>query len=683
MAVSGQTVPVAKTFTIALAGQPNTGKSTVFNRLTGSRQHVGNWPGKTVEQKTGIFHYAGKQYSLVDLPGTYSLTANSLEERISRNYIIEERPDLVVAMVDASQLERSLYILAELIMLPTPVILALNMMDVAEEQERKIDVEALEQTLGIKVVPMSAAKNKGVQELQTIIAQSCPGELNYNPQKPALKDDHALLFKDIQQRISRVIPYTYPVDWAAMKLLEGDSEVVKVVKGNMKSEEWVKIEKTLNQYPDGALLVAESRYNWIQDITQKVVSLPEGQKVPLRSKFDRAATHPLWGKIIALGIVLGAIMAAMLIGAPVAMGIMSGMSAISGVLLKAMAGMPAWLVAAVTDGLIPGLGMALAMLAFVLAVFLVIGILEDVGYMARLGYITDRFMQRIGLQGKAFMPMFMSFCCNVSGIMSARVIDSWQQRLIVIVLAPIIPCAAVWGVTAFISSLFFSTSAAIIVAAMLAVVVLQLVLTSFLLRRFVIPGESGGLIMELPPYHKPNWKNIFIFVWLRGKEFVKRAGSLIVLVTMLIWVLSYLPNAAIETSYLASFGRVLEPVGGLMGMDWRLIICLIAGFVSKEAALASMAVVFGLGEAASSLTAVLGSTAEHVNLGAYLVSAISPATALAFIFAMLFSIPCIGTVGAMYSESRSLRWTLGAVMYYTLTSIVAGIIAYNIGLVIF
>lgn len=682
MAVSERAVSEARPFTIALAGQPNTGKSTIFNRLTGSRQHVGNWPGKTVEQKTGSYLYAGIDYSLVDLPGTYSLTANSLEERISRDYIIEERPDLVIAMVDASQLERSLYILSELIMLPSPVILALNMMDVAEDQKRTIDAGSLEKALGIKVVPMSAVRNRGVRELQALIAQFCMGGLNYNPQKPGLKEEYSLLFKELQQRIMNRLPASYPVDWAAMKLLEGDAELVEMLKTNMPAEEWNQVEEMLNRYPDGALSVAESRFNWIKGITDKAVKMPEGKQAPQRGRFDRAATHPVGGKFIALGMVLGAIIAAMIIGMPVSMGIMSGMTILSGALSHAMVGMPAWLTAAVADGLVPGLSFALAMLAFVLAVFLVIGILEDVGYMARLGFITDRFMQRIGLQGKAFMPMFMSFCCNVSGVMGSRVIDSWQQRLIVLVLTPIIPCAAVWGVTGFISGLFFSSSAILIVAVMLAAVVLQLALTSFLLRRFVVPVEAGGLIMELPPYHKPDWKNILIFVWTRGKEFVKRAGSLIVLVTMVIWVFSYLPNASIETSYLASLGRLLEPVGYLMGMDWRLIVCMIAGFVSKEAALASMAVLLGLGEAASSLTAVVGSTAD-AGLGAYLMSTISPATALAFMFAMLFSVPCIGTVGALYSETRSLRWTLGAVLYYTLTSIIAGIIAYHVGLLIF
>ncbi len=683
MAASEQTAPDDKSFVIALAGQPNTGKSTVFNRLTGSRQHVGNWPGKTVEQKTGNFRYAGNEYLLVDLPGTYSLTANSLEERISRSYIIEEQPDLVIAMVDASQLERSLYILSELIMLPAPVILALNMMDVAKEQERKIDVNALEKALGIKVVPMSAARNQGVKELQDAIAEMRWGRMQYNPQKPEFKEEFVLLFKDIKKKIAGIIPSSYPADWAAVKLLEGDSEVVKVVKENMQAKEWTKMEETLSHYPDGVLLAAESRYNWIKEISEKVVSLPAGTKVPLRSKFDRAATHPVWGNFIALAIMMGALMAAMVIGMPAASAGMAGISVLSGILSNIMTGMPVWLTAAVIDGLVPGLGMALAMLFFVLAVFLVIAVLEDVGYMARLSYVTDRFMQRLGLQGKAFMPLFMSFCCNVSGVMGTRVIDSGKQRLIAIILAPIIPCAAVWGVTGFISSLFFSSGAVIIVAAMLAAVVLQLVLTSILLRRYVIRSESGGLIMELPPYHKPDWKNVAAYVWVRGKEFLKRAGSLIVLVTMAIWVLSYLPNESIETSYLASLGRLLEPVGGLMGMDWRLIICLMAGFVSKEAALASMAVVLGLGEAASSLTVLLGATVEHASLGAYLMTMISPATALAFIFAMLFSVPCIGTVGAIYSESRSLTWTLGAVLYYTLTSIVAGIIAYHIGLIIF
>ncbi len=561
-----------KIYTIALAGQPNTGKSTIFNRLTGANQHVGNWPGKTVEKKEGAYKYDGGSYKIVDLPGTYSLTANSLEEIITRDFIIKEEPDVVVVVVDASQ-------------------------------------------------------------------------------------------------------------------LEGDKEIIEVMKDSLGQVKWNTVERITGENGSGALIVADSRYKWIQKILTSAVKRPDREKtLAMRSKFDRVATHPIWGKFIALGVIIIALMGAMIIGFPLSMGVMSGLMPMAiGGANTLLASAPAWLNSMFTDGIIVGVGVATAMFVFLMAVFIVIGFLEDVGYMPRLAYVFDRSMHRMGLHGKSFMPFMMSLTCNIAGVLGARVIDSWRQRLITMIMGPIIPCMAMWGVVSFIGILFFGVNAPLIVVALLIVMVFHLFLTSFLLRRFVVKGEQTGLIMDLPPYHKPNFKTIWEYTWTHGKAFLKRGFTLIAVVSFFVWLLSYLPNGNIETSFLASTGKFLNPIGKLMGFDWRLMVALVAAVASKEAALASLAIIYGIGQGASSITGAIFASGiyEHAALGSILTQAITPAAALAFIFAFFFSIPCLGTVGVIYSETKSLKWTVGASAYYTVSSLIAGILAYNVGLLIF
>jgi ferrous iron transport protein B len=296
-------------------------------------------------------------------------------------------------------------------------------------------------------------------------------------------------------------------------------------------------------------------------------------------------------------------------------------------------------------------------------------------------------MQRLGLHGKSFMPFLMSFPCNISGVLGTRVIDSWRQRLITVVMTPIIPCLAIWAMVGFIGAIFFGARTPLIVVALLIAVAFHLILTSFLLRRIVVKGEHTGLIMDLPPYHKPNFKTIWGYAWTNGKAFLKRGFTLIALVSVVIWLLTYFPNGNIETSFLASTGKFLNPVGKLMGFDWRLMVCLIAAMAAKEASLAAIAIIYGVGQKVSSMTGLMGvmfttGIYEREALGSILLQNISPAAALAFLFALTFSIPCFATIGALYSETRSLKWTAGASVYYTLSSLVAGILAYHAGLLI-
>jgi len=687
MTVNTANLSGPRAFTIALAGQPNTGKSTVFNQLTGARQHVGNWPGKTVEQKSGAYTYQGVTYRVVDLPGTYSLTANSLEETISRDFIIGEQPNVVIVLLDAAQLERTMYLLAEVLPLPAPVIVALNMMDVAEQEGRRIDVKALEQRIGVPVIPMVAAKKQGVPELIQTIHRLVSEQHARAPRVPAVGDAEKQTLAQVKDLITSHVPGAYPPDWAALKLLEGDAAIKALVQQNLAPGAWQKLESLIGQNGDGALTVASARYAWIQHVTQAAVShAAQGSKVR-RGKFDQIATHPVWGVPLAILIMLAAFAVAMVIAMPVMSAAMGGLPTLIAATRQALSGAPAWIGALLADGLLPGVGMALAFLGFLFGMFLAVGFVEDIGYLARVAFVGDRFMSRIGLHGKSFLPMITSFGCNVAGVLGSRVVDSWQQRMMTLVMAPIVPCLAVWGVTGFFGALFFGASAPLITAALLLTLVLWLAFTGFLFKRLLIKQAPGGLIMELPPYHKPNWKTIWNFTWGHTKSFITRGMTLVAGASVVIWALSYFPNGNIETSILGVAGRAIEPVGRLLGLDWRLMVALLASMASKEAALATLGVLYGVssGVGTSSLTGlILGAEAvEHTAIASAIQALVSPASALAFIFAAFFSVPCLGTLGAIYSETRSWKWTLGATAYYTFAALLAGFLAYHVGLVIF
>ena len=688
MAIETTNLSGQQSFTIALAGQPNTGKSTVFNQLTGAKQHVGNWPGKTVEQKSGTYTYQKTTYRVVDLPGTYSLTANSLEEMISRNFIIGEKPNVVVVLLDAAQLERTMYLLAEVLPLPAPVIVALNMMDVAEQETRHIDVEALQRHIGVPVIPMVAAKKQGVPELIKTIHQFVTNPDGYSPNVPEISTTENRGQEEMKTLITGQIPATYPLDWVVIKLLEGDADINAMVQKNITPDIWRKVESIIKQNGDMALAMASARYTWIDQITHGAVrnSVQEMGKIR-RGKFDKIATHPLWGIPLAILIMLLSFGVAMIIAMPMMSLSMGVLPMLIDATRQSLSNAPAWFSAMLADGLLPGVGMALAFLGFLFSMFLVIGFVEDVGYLARVAFVGDRFMNRIGLHGKSFLPMMTSLGCNVAGVLGSRVVDSWQQRMMTLVMAPIVPCLAVWSVIGFFGTLFFGTNAPLVIVALLVSLIAWLAFTGFMFKHFFIKEEPGGLIMELPPYHKPNWKTILGFTWGHTKSFIKRGMTLIAGASIIIWTLSYLPNGNIETSILGAAGRAIEPIGSIMGLDWWLMVALLASMASKEAALATLGVLYGIssGVGTSSLTGLIMGAGEVENTAIAMAvqASVSPASALAFMFAAFFSVPCLGTIGAIYSETKSWKWTLGATAYYTFAAFLAGFLAYQAGLIIF
>ena len=657
------------TLTVALAGQPNVGKSTVFNLLTGLNQHVGNWPGKTVEQKTGTYRYNGTTVHLVDLPGTYSLTANSLEEIIARDYIIKERPDVVVALVNAASLERNLYLVAELLPLPSRVVVGLNMVDVAAHEGMEIEPQVLEAALGVPVVPMVAPKNQGLRELIETVDRMARGEIPYRPHIPEIREDHRQVLEELHALIADYVPEPYPSDWVALKLLEGDAEITRMMRDEcLPPERWERVHAILMAHEDAVLAVASGRYEWVGRMIRAAVTRPRAGQITLTERLDRWATHPFWGLVILAGILGLVFWLTFAIGTPLQSlldtYVIGGLSSLAG---QWLTGAPAWLGGLVVDGVIGGAGMVVTFLPILVIFFAVLALLEDMGYMARAAYVMDRFMHLMGLHGKSFMPLFLGFGCNVPAVMGTRIIDSRRARLLTILLVPLVPCAARMTVVVFITPIFFGRAATLVAWGLIATTLVVLSITGLLLNRWVLKGERAAFIMELPLYHRPNLRTIGLQVWQNSSEFLKKAGTLILVMSVVIWALSTLPYGEIETSYLAGLGKALAPLGALMGLDWEMIVALLASFVAKENAIATMGILFGAGE-------------DSVSLSAALQGVMTPAAALAFLVVQMLFVPCVATVAAIKQETKSWQWTAFSVGLLLVISLLAGILVYQVAI---
>jgi len=657
-----------KPIVVALAGQPNSGKSTVFNLLTGLSQHVGNWPGKTIEQKIGFHHTKRLTLKLVDLPGTYSLTANSLEERVARDFILKEQPDLVVIVVNAACLERHLYLLSELLALATPVILGLNMMDVAEQQGLQIDVRALEAALGLPVVAMVASRNQGVRELAQIIEQVISRPSSIVPSRPEIRPDHKAVLVQVHQLMVDHVPAPYPPDWVALKLLEGDSEITEMMRTRLDATAWESVHGILKAHEDAVLAIASGRYAWIERIVQAAVTQPRVGQITLTERLDRLATHPVWGVFVLLGILGLAFGLTFSVGVPLQRALDTNVVQASAAWVRgALAGTPWWFSGLLVDGILAGAGMVLTFTPVLAIFFAVLGVLEDTGYMARAAYVTDRYMHMMGLHGKSFLPLCLGMGCNVPGVLCTRIIDSPRARLLTILLTPLAPCAARLAVLAVLAPIFFGSAAIWAALGVLSLNLLLLVGLGYGLHELVLGGEHVAFIMELPLYHWPNRRTIGLSVWQHLMEFVKKAGTVIVVMSALIWVLSYMPTGDLQTGYLAHVGHWLTPMGSWLGLDWRMLVALLSSIVAKENTLATLSVLYQAGSAGGGLTTALA-------------HAITPAAALAFLAIQMTFIPCVATLAAIKQETRSWKWTLFSVALMLVTSLSVGLLVYRTGL---
>ena len=672
-----------KQWVIALLGQPNSGKSTLFNQLTGMRQHVGNWPGKTVERKEGSCAIKGRDCRVIDLPGSYSLSANSDEEVITRDYIISGSADLVLLLADASQLERSLYMLADFAGIEIPVVLLLNMMDVAEGLGKRIDPAALEKKLGIPVRSFVAADKGQYDTLYDCIdnAVSHPSCLRTDALEEAYRavygDDFDQLCSQLPSDEARHCSST----WLAAKLLEQDPVVAARV--NLSGEPALQTALHAAESKDQEhLQTAACKFAWIQALLKDVE--PERQSHRVLSRFDRLATSRRWGKPLAIGMILLAFACSMLVASPI-MGLGSMIPTILTPLLRNLlqaAGVAEILVSLFSDLLPNILYFAVSMSGFILGITFVFSFVEEVGYMARISFVFDNLMSRLGLQGKAIMAFFMGAGCTMGGAAGTRVIDNWGQRVLAMALVWSVPCGATWALMPTLASMFFGKGAILVMVAIIGFMFLFMTITAKIFGPKLAPSaKRTGMVMELPPYHKARWGHLIRYTLSRAWDIFKRAVRVIFLVALAFWLLSYTSDGTVENSVIYKVGTFIEPFTKLFGLGWQTFMAFVASALSKEAVLGVLSSIFaGSGGVFES---TIGSAAAASNLGDILPTVISKAEALAFIFATTFNVPCVMALASTYREAHSLRWTLLIALYYTCMALLLSCIVYHIGLLIF
>jgi len=657
--------PQERRLLVALAGQPNAGKSTVFNILTGLSQHVGNWPGKTVEKREGAHRAEGVEMRIIDLPGTYSLTAFSEEERVARDFIIHEAPDVIILLVNASALERSLYLLAELLLLGPPVVIAVNMLDVAENQGIRIDTEALQKSLGIPVVPMIATKNRGIRELVEQVLSVSRGEVKSGRSLPLVREDHRLLFGELIKLIHEGVHPPFTVPWVTVKLMEGDPEIAAMLEKGLPPLVWEKVRALLVAHEDSLHAIVCGRYDWIEEITRACVSRFKMGQVVMTDRIDHILTRPAFGIPVLLAVLAGVFLLTYKVGFPLQKVLESWIGRFAQWLEPLLDPAPAWLKGMLIEGVIGGAGSVLTFVPILLIFFSVLALLEDVGYMARAAFVMDRFMHFVGLHGKSFIPLCLGFGCNVPAILGVRIIESKRARLVTMLLTPFIPCTARLAVLTFIAAAVFGSQATAVVWSLVALNILILGATGMTVQAFFMKGEAAPFIMELPLYQRPNPKTIVQVVWARTLSFVRKAGTVILTVSIFVWLLAYLPDGNTETSILAGIGRLLEPLGRPIGLDWKMVTALITSLVAKENAVATLAVLYGVGE--QGLLQSLPSLMGH-------------ASALAFLTVMMLFVPCAATITVMKREMQDRQWFYASLLLTLAVSYLGGMAAYRLAL---
>lgn len=674
-----------ETLTIALLGQPNSGKSTFYNALTGSHQHVGNWPGKTVEQNTGTFRHGENTYKVADLPGTYSLAANSEEEIVTRDYIAGGGADLVCILADASQLERSLFMLADYAGIRVPVILLLNMMDVARAQGKKVDVAAIEKSLGIPVLPFVASEKKEYEKFYKLLERS--GRENWILRAESLAGLYEAEFGETYQNVMALLPEggisVYENSWIFAKLAEHDTAAESIVEHSAGRETFAAIKKEISGIKNGASHTGNCKFRWIDSILCGHVT--SGKDRHDLGKFDRLAVSKKGGKWLAAGIILSGLMISMVLAAP--------LMYIGGMLPLLADPVSEWLldigtapilVSLLCDGLWTAFSFTVMMCGFVFGTTFVFGVLEEIGYMARISYVFDGTMRHLGLHGKAVMPFLVSFGCNIAGATGVRVLDTWGQRMAAISMSWVVPCGSTWAVVGLVASVFFGPGAALVIFLLFTVSVLHLKLTAHVFgKRFLTESDRTGLIMELPPYHKPRWGNLIQSAAGKMAAAFKRAICIVMVVFVIMWALSYTADGNLSGSVLYRIGSMIEPVTMWFGLRWQTFIAWIASMMGKEGSLGVLAAVFNDSNVLHSVARMSVESPDSVSVGESLAAVLTKPEALAFIFAFYFNMPCLMTMSATAHETRSLKWTLRVAGYYIIVSLILAAAAYHVGCLLF
>ncbi len=546
-------------YTLCIAGNPNSGKTTLFNALTGAKQHVGNWPGVTVEKKEGKLEYEGREFTLIDLPGIYSLTAYSLEEVVSRDFILKERPDVVINIVDATNLERNLYLTTQLLELGVPVILALNMMDEAEKKGYKIKIPHLEKLLGVPIIPMVAARGIGKDELLKKVMEILSGKIRVIPRTPSYRKEIETAITSIAEVLATQLPkdFTkkYPPRWLALKLLEQDEEIIGKI-GRHATNSKIILDKVNYEIEritgilgdDPETLIADQRYGFASGAFREAVKITLKDRISMTDQIDKVLTSRILGIPFFLLIIWGSFQLTFTLGEIPMHWIETGFNLL-GNLFTHWITIP-WLQSLVVNGIIGGVGSVLVFLPNILILFLIIALLEDTGYMARAAFISDRVMHFFGLHGKSFIPMVIGFGCNVPAVMATRVLENNKDRVITILVVTLMSCSARLPIYVLFAGAFFPKHAGNVVFSIYLLGIILAIVMARVFRIVLFPGESAPFVMELPPYRLPTFKGLMIHMWDRGAMYVQKAGTVILVGSVLIWFLSSYPaNPALSRNY--------------------------------------------------------------------------------------------------------------------------------------
>lgn len=657
--------------TVCFVGNPNCGKTTLFNAFTGSKLKVANWPGVTVERKEGETSYKGRKIHVIDTPGIYSLTSYTMEELVTRRCIEEDEVDVIVNVVDASSLERNLYLTLQLLELKKPVILALNMMDIVEERGMEIDLHRLPEMLGhIPAVPVSARKRTGLDVLMHAVVHHYEEE----PQGIVVRYDREI--EDKLQRVEDALRQNYAeltnLRWHAIKMLENDKEVMKDHPVDLSSIITKSYEKE----------IINEKYDYVEEVIRECLFNKE-EKSAMTDRIDQVLTHPVWGIPVFFGIMALVFFLTFTVGDFLKGYFEQALELFSNQVLALLqtAGVSDWIISLVVDGVVAGVGGILTFLPNIFILFLALAFLEDSGYMARVAYVMNEIMSKVGLSGKAFLPMLLGFGCTVPAVMATRALESRKDRLRTILVTPFMSCSARLPIYVLFAELFFPNSAMLVAYSLYLVGVFTAIVVALVAHKLSGNTSENDLLIELPEYKTPNSRTVAIYVWDKVKDYLTKAGTTIFIASIVLWfVLNAGPGGFatdVSESFAAAFGRILVPVLTPAGLgSWQIAVALISGISAKEVVVSSFSVLYGISNINSAagmeeLTEVL-MAGGFGSLNAYAL----------MIFCLLYT-PCIATIATIKRETGSWKWTAGMIVFQLVLAWAVAVLVYQVGSLLF
>lgn len=669
--------------TIALAGNPNSGKTTLFNGLTGSNQFVGNWPGVTVEKKEGKLK-GHKDVVIMDLPGIYSLSPYTLEEVVARNYLITERPDVILNIVDGTNLERNLYLSTQLMELGIPVVMAINMMDIVEKNGDHIDVKQLSKDLGCEIVEISALKGTGIMKA----AEKAISVASRNTSAPVHK--FAPEIENVLEDIENMLDVSIPEEqkrFYAIKLFERDDKIAQTMKAVPDVEEIIKKAEDA-QDDDSESIITNERYGYITSVIGKSYKRAGKGQLTTSDKIDQIVTN----RILALPIFAVVMFIVYYVSVTTVGTIVTDWTndvlfgeiippAIEGFLVSVNCA--GWLQSLILDGIVAGVGAVLGFVPQMLVLFIFLAFLEACGYMARVAFIMDRIFRKFGLSGKSFIPMLIGSGCGVPGVMASRTIENDRDRKMTIMTTTFVPCGAKLPIIALIAGAFFNGSAWVATSAYF-VGVAAIICSGIILKKTkMFAGEPAPFVMELPAYHMPTVLNVLRSMWERGWSFIKKAGTVILLSTIVLWflmnfgwvdgVFGMLEAEQLDSSILASIGSVIAPLFAPLGWgDWKMAVAAVTGLIAKENVVGTFGILFGFAEVAE----------DGAEIWGELAGSMTAAAAYSFLVFNLLCAPCFAAIGAIKREMNSAKWTWFAIGYQTILAYAVSLCVYQIGTVV-